>query len=47
VQHDVDRQWGVATSQASPDGLSVYERLDFRRVATLRGYLRSVGGIVV
>ncbi len=29
-----------STLQASPDGLSVYEHLGFRRVATLRAYLR-------
>ena len=32
-----------ATLQASPDGLSVYERLGFRRVARLRGFLRTGG----
>jgi len=35
---------GSATLQASPSGLSVYERLGFRRVATLRGYLRPNAG---
>ncbi|AGY56653.1 GNAT family N-acetyltransferase [Gloeobacter kilaueensis] len=35
-----DEGMGSATLQASPDGLSVYERIGFRRVATLRAYLR-------
>ena len=31
----------TATLQASPDGLRVYERLGFRRVALLRAFLRA------
>ena len=30
----------TATLQASPDDLSVYERIGFRRVAELRAFLR-------
>ncbi len=34
----------TATLQTTPDGQSLYERLGFRHVATLRGYLRPTVG---
>lgn len=33
----------TATLQTSADGLGVYERLGFRRVGDMRGYLRHAG----